>query len=57
MNLLPGNFYLYFEGKEKQVDSLYSKIARDKRHKNVIEIDSGFSEKRTFSNWPMTFKS
>lgn len=35
---------------------MYNKIARDKRHKNVIEIDSGFSEIRTFSNWSMTFK-
>ncbi|SFG13966.1 Sensors of blue-light using FAD [Salegentibacter agarivorans] len=51
-----GSFIQYLEGKEENIDSLYNKIAEDRRHQSVTEIDSGFSEKRAFSEWSMAFK-
>ena len=51
-----GTFIQYLEGKEAQINDLYNKITKDKRHHNILEIDSGFSEKRAFSDWSMAFK-
>ncbi|OEY72659.1 BLUF domain-containing protein [Salegentibacter salarius] len=51
-----GTFIQYIEGEEENVDWLYSKIAKDKRHQNITELDSGFSKERAFSDWSMAFK-
>lgn len=51
-----GTFIQYLEGKEEQVNWLYNKIAKDRRHQSLWEIDSGFSENRAFSDWSMAFK-
>jgi hypothetical protein len=51
-----GSFIQYIEGKEENVDWLYNKIAKDKHHHSVTELDSGFSEERAFSDWSMAFK-
>jgi hypothetical protein len=50
-----GTFIQALEGEQKDVDDLYEVIQRDTRHKNVIEIVSGFEEKRTFPDWLMAF--
>lgn len=50
-----GTFIQALEGERKDVDDLYEVIQRDIRHKNVIEIVSGFEEKRTFPDWLMAF--
>ena len=51
-----GTFIQYIEGEEENVDWLYSKIAKDKRHQNITELDSGFNKERAFSDWSMAFK-
>ncbi|WP_037320227.1 BLUF domain-containing protein [Salegentibacter sp. Hel_I_6] len=51
-----GSFIQYIEGKEENVDFLYSKIAKDQRHQSVTELDSGFNAERAFSDWSMAFK-
>ncbi|MBZ9729422.1 BLUF domain-containing protein [Salegentibacter sp. JZCK2] len=51
-----GSFIQYLEGKEENIDWLYNKIAKDKRHHSVTELDSGFSDERAFSDWSMAFK-
>jgi len=51
-----GSFIQYLEGEEENVDRLYHIIAKDKRHENIIELDSGFSKERAFSDWSMAFK-
>jgi hypothetical protein len=50
-----GTFIQALEGEQKDVDDLYEVIQRDIRHKNVIEIVSGYEEKRTFPDWLMAF--
>ncbi|MBZ9632611.1 BLUF domain-containing protein [Salegentibacter sp. LM13S] len=51
-----GSFIQYIEGKEENIDRLYNKIAKDKRHQSITELDSGYSKKRAFSDWSMAFK-
>ncbi|SKB68035.1 Sensors of blue-light using FAD [Salegentibacter holothuriorum] len=51
-----GIFIQYLEGEQENVDWLYSKIAKDKRHQSIIELDSGYSKERAFSDWSMAFK-
>jgi hypothetical protein len=51
-----GTFIQYIEGEEENVEWLYSKIAKDKRHQNITELDSGFNKERAFSDWSMAFK-
>jgi hypothetical protein len=51
-----GSFIQYLEGKEENIDWLYNKIAKDKRHQSLTELDSGFNEERAFSDWSMAFK-
>lgn len=51
-----GNFIQYIEGEEETIDQLYEKIAKDKRHHDLTELDSGFNKERAFSDWSMAFK-
>lgn len=51
-----GIFIQYLEGKAAHVDYIFEKIAKDKRHHAVTELDSGTNNERAFSDWSMAFK-
>lgn len=51
-----GIFLQLLEGKKDQVQSLYHKIERDRRHTNVIRLFELNRNPRLFSDWSMAFK-
>lgn len=51
-----GNFIQILEGEETQVRELYAKIAKDRRHNNIIMLDDSPIKRRTFPRWTMGFK-
>ncbi|MGI4749681.1 MAG: BLUF domain-containing protein [Janthinobacterium lividum] len=54
---LEGKFIQFLEGEEKEVQSLYTKINHDNRHKGVVLLKKGMMDKRLFTNWSMAFNS
>jgi hypothetical protein len=50
-----GTFIQALEGEEEVIKNLYAKIEHDKRHKSVIMLIEGKTDKRTFPNWSMAF--
>ena len=52
-----GNFMQLLEGEEKQVRSLYTRIAEDPRHGGFIILISGPVAERTFPDWTMAFRN
>ncbi len=46
----------FLEGPEKEVRRLFSRIKKDKRHKNVMVISERFLEKREFPVWTMGYQ-
>ena len=44
------------EGLEKDIESLWQKIQKDSRHKNVRLIESKHISERSFSKWTMVFQ-
>ncbi len=44
------------EGLEKDIESLWQKIQKDSRHKNVRLIESKQISERSFSKWTMVFQ-
>lgn len=51
------HFFQILEGDEKEVKELFETISIDCRHDNVIKIQEGPIDKRSFGNWSMAFKS
>lgn len=51
-----GNFMQVLEGEESTVRSLYTKIARDPRHKGEILLQQGALEERHFAGWSMGYR-
>ena len=51
-----GSFIQILEGDKDQVESLFHKISKDKRHNNIILIDERNIDTRCFPNWDMAFK-
>lgn len=51
-----GNFMQVLEGEESTVRSLYTKIARDPRHKGEILLQQGALEERHFPGWSMGYR-
>jgi hypothetical protein len=49
-------FVQYLEGNYKSIIGLYDKIKQDPRHKNVILVQMGQTEKRLFPSWQMGSK-
>jgi hypothetical protein len=45
------------EGKETEIESLYERIALDKRHKNPQVLIRRAIEQRDFPNWAMGYKN
>jgi hypothetical protein len=52
-----GSYFQVLEGDADVIDSLYAKIARDKRHKNVVLIIREPIAGRSFADWSMGFAS
>jgi hypothetical protein len=50
-----GIFLQALEGSKSSVNEVYSKIEKDKRHKNLIILITGESDNRMFPNWSMAF--
>lgn len=51
-----GSFIQVLEGKKEDLDTLYKKIAKDKRHFNLIRVLNTPIEHRSFEEWKMGFK-
>ncbi len=52
-----GSFIQLLEGEEENLDTTYHSILTDPRHKNVIKMLEGESDKRVFPEWSMGFKA
>jgi hypothetical protein len=50
-----GSFFQVLEGDPAKVDSLYERIARDKRHARVLTLSRGPVAQRAFGDWSMGF--
>jgi len=54
--LIQGKFVQYIEGPAEEIDKVYDSISKDKRHTEMILLDSGPLEKRQFTDWSMAYK-
>ena len=54
--LFDGIFTQYIEGPEAAVDKLYRNIYEDSRHDRIIELTSGYTEKRYYGDWTMAYE-
>ena len=54
---IDGDFIQVLEGNKEQVKNLYDKIAKDNRHKGLINVVQGEIDKRQFDEWSMGYKS
>jgi hypothetical protein len=52
-----GSFFQVLEGEPDAVDELYPRIARDRRHQNVVMIVREAIAQRAFGEWSMGFES
>lgn len=50
-------FIQCLEGDEKEVLNIYSKIEKDERHKDLIELIEEDAEERYFPDWDMGYKN
>lgn len=51
-----GLFIQFLEGEEDEITRLFEKISKDKRHQEVLVLDYGYSETRSFADWSMAFE-
>ncbi|WP_081211507.1 BLUF domain-containing protein [Salegentibacter sediminis] len=51
-----GLFIQYLEGEEGAITRLFEKISKDKRHQEILILDYGHSETRSFADWSMAFE-
>ncbi len=54
---IEGKFIQVLEGDKEVIQSVYSKILKDKRHRKVKIIIEGMISNRNFPGWSMGFKS
>lgn len=47
------HFFQYIEGNKADIEALYQKIEKDKRHASVTELSSGEVSEKLFPNWGM----
>lgn len=52
-----GSILQILEGDEDTVKSLYTTIAKDSRHRNIIKMVTGTCDERHFPDWSMGFKA
>ena len=53
---LDGIFTQFIEGPAETVNELYESISTDPRHKGLLELTSGISDKRYYSDWTMAYR-
>jgi len=51
-----GVFTQFLEGPAYEIDNLYARIIRDTRHTRIIELGSGHTADRYYSDWHMAYK-
>ncbi len=49
-------FIQILEGEKERVQSIYGKIARDRRHTAAVVLAEGKKEKRAFESWNMAYQ-
>lgn len=54
--LIQGKFIQYIEGYEEDIDNVYESIKVDTRHNDLLLLDSGYIDKRQYTNWSMAYK-
>ena len=54
--LIQGKFVQYIEGPAEEIDDIYNVIKKDRRHNNMVLLDSGNVDERQFKNWSMAYK-
>lgn len=54
--LIQGKFVQYIEGPAEEIDKVYNSISKDKRHTDMILLDSGDLKERQFKDWSMAYK-
>lgn len=54
--LIQGKFVQYIEGPAEEIDKVYESISKDRRHTDMILLDSGDLEQRQFNDWSMAYK-
>lgn len=54
--LIQGKFVQYIEGPAEEIDRVYESINQDKRHTDLILLDSGELNERQFEDWAMAYK-
>lgn len=54
--LIQGKFVQYIEGPAEEIDKVYNSISKDKRHTDMILLDSGDLNERQFNDWSMAYK-
>lgn len=52
-----GTFMQVIEGEMTDIERLFKTIELDNRHKNIIKLINGTTEKRNFADWSMAFAS
>lgn len=50
-----GVFTQYLEGPEEAIKDVYNKILTDTRHKKVVELSTGYADKRYYGDWRMAY--
>jgi hypothetical protein len=51
-----GNFIQLLEGRQEDVLATRARIEADKRHRGIVPLLEGWSEKREFPDWSMGFE-
>lgn len=49
------SFMQLLEGPFNEVDEVYGRILRDRRHTGVVRINAEWAERRVFPNWSMNY--
>ncbi|MEY4190010.1 MAG: hypothetical protein RIR17_746 [Planctomycetota bacterium] len=51
-----GNFMQVLEGEETAIRTLFEKISKDSRHRDILVLKEGKLQEHMFSNWSMGFR-
>lgn len=51
-----GTFVQFLEGPETNIDTLFQKISKDKRHQQIVTLLEGLANQREFEDWSMAYK-
>lgn len=51
-----GTFVQFLEGPQENIESLFQKISKDKRHQQIVTLMEGNANQREFEDWSMAYK-